>query len=58
MSRTCELCGKKAVRANYVSHSNIKVPRRQKPNLQYLTIGSKRVRACASCRRTTAKNSA
>ncbi|MFA7653682.1 MAG: 50S ribosomal protein L28 [Candidatus Magasanikbacteria bacterium] len=58
MSRTCTICGKKAIRANRVSHSNIKTPRRQKPNLQFLTINGKRLRACSTCRRTNAKKSA
>ncbi|MSU75192.1 MAG: 50S ribosomal protein L28 [Candidatus Magasanikbacteria bacterium] len=55
MSRSCDLCGKSAVRANHVSHSNIKVPRRQKPNLQLLTVSGKTLKACSSCRRTLAK---
>lgn len=56
MSRSCDLCGKKAVRANHVSHAKNKVPRRQKPNLQPLTIDGSRVQSCSSCRRTRAKN--
>lgn len=55
MSRTCELCGKSAVRANHVSHSNIKVPRRQKPNLQILDLSGVKTRACSTCRRTLRK---
>jgi ribosomal protein L28 len=55
MSRTCDLCGKKAIRANHVSHSNIKVPRRQNPNLQKLTVDGLSVKSCSSCRRTLAK---
>ncbi|MEK7680834.1 MAG: L28 family ribosomal protein [Patescibacteria group bacterium] len=55
MSRVCHFCDKKAVRANHVSHSNQKVPRRQKPNLQLIKIGKQRVRACSTCRRTMAK---
>lgn len=58
MSMSCALCGKSASRANYVSHSNIKVPRRQKPNLQLLAIAGKRVRACSTCRRTLSKKPA
>lgn len=58
MSMACALCAKKAQRANYVSHSNIKAPRRQKPNLQRLTIDGKSVRVCSSCRRTLVKQPA
>jgi len=58
MSMSCALCGKKAVRANHVSHSNIKVPRRQKPNLQLLNVGGSSVKTCSTCRRTLAKKSA
>ncbi|MBI2444333.1 MAG: 50S ribosomal protein L28 [Candidatus Magasanikbacteria bacterium] len=57
MSRICTRCGKSAVRANSVSHSNIKKPRRQKPNLQLLKIEGGRARVCSSCRRTLAKKS-
>lgn len=56
MSRTCDLCGKTAVRANNVSHSNIKVPRRQKPNLQLVTVDGKLMKLCSTCRRTAKKN--
>jgi|WetSurMetagenome_2_1015567.scaffolds.fasta_scaffold24831_5 ribosomal protein L28 len=55
MSRSCNLCGKKAVRANLVSHSNIKVPRRQKPNLQLIRVDGKSIKVCSTCRRTLAK---
>ncbi len=55
MSMSCDLCSKQAVRANHVSHSNIKVPRRQKPNLQQMTIAGKKVRVCSTCRRTLSK---
>ena len=55
MSRACYLCNKKAVRANHVSHSNRKVPRRQNPNLQLIRIEGKSVKTCSSCRRTLAK---
>lgn len=55
MSMTCAMCNKSAARANYVSHSNVKVPRRQKPNLQLLTINDKRLRVCSTCRRTVNK---
>jgi len=55
MTRMCVLCNKKAGRANHVSHSNVKKPRKQKPNLQLIKIEGKRIRACSSCRRTMVK---
>lgn len=55
MSMSCTLCTKKAQRANYVSHSNIKAVRRQKPNLQRMSIDGKSVRICSSCRRSLVK---
>jgi len=55
MSRTCFVCDKSAVRANHVSHSNRKVPRRQHPNLQLIKIEGDSVKACSSCRRTMVK---
>ncbi|MBI1306243.1 MAG: 50S ribosomal protein L28 [Bacteroidetes bacterium] len=33
MSRVCDLTGKKAMKGNHVSHSNIKTKRRFYPNL-------------------------
>ncbi|MFA5061877.1 MAG: 50S ribosomal protein L28 [Patescibacteria group bacterium] len=58
MSRSCDLCGKSSARANNVSHSNRKVPRRQNPNLQLLKISGKSIRVCSTCRRTLAKATA
>lgn len=55
MSRKCAICDKTSARANHVSHSNRKVPRRQNPNLQSVIIDGKRVRACSTCRRTLTK---
>ncbi|MFA6105397.1 MAG: bL28 family ribosomal protein [Patescibacteria group bacterium] len=55
MSMTCSICTKKAQRANYVSHSNVKAVRRQKPNLQRMNIDGKSVKICSSCRRTLVK---
>lgn len=55
MSRSCEICGKTSARANHVSHSKRRVPRRQSPNLQLLAVGKEKVKACSSCRRTASK---
>lgn len=56
MSRTCQLCEKSSARANHVSHSNRKVPRRQKPNLQSTQVKGKSMKICSTCRRTMKKN--
>jgi ribosomal protein L28 len=58
MSRSCEICNKKAVRANHVSHAKNRVPRRQKPNLQLLTVAGEKMKVCSGCRRTLAKKTA
>lgn len=55
MSKSCTVCGKTSARANHVSHSKRRVPRRQHPNLQPLLVGTKKVKACSSCRRTASK---
>ncbi len=57
MSKLCAVCGKGSARANHVSHSKRRVPRRQHPNLQPLLVeaGKPKVKACSSCRRTSAK---
>lgn len=34
MSRVCQITGKRPIRGNKVSHSNIKTPRKFLPNLQ------------------------
>jgi len=55
MSKSCDVCGKTSARANHVSHSKRRVPRRQHPNLQALLVNDKKVKACSSCRRTASK---
>ena len=57
MAVKCEICSKKSVRANHVSHSKIRVPKRQKPNLQQIKINGEAIKICSTCRRTIAKNS-
>jgi large subunit ribosomal protein L28 len=56
MAQMCDVCGKKPVVGNKVSHSNIKTKRRWQPNLQSVVLSmngvSRRVRACASCIKT------
>lgn len=56
MAFKCEICGKRPLVANNVSHSNIKTKRRQKPNLQAVRANVdgtvKRVRICTRCLRS------
>jgi large subunit ribosomal protein L28 len=56
MAKKCELCGKKPLTGNNVSHSNKKTRRRWLPNLQHVKItlnGITRYRyICTACLRT------
>ena len=58
MSRVCEVCGKKPVVGNQVSHANNKTSKVWYPNLQKIrcingkTGGVKRVKACTRCIRS------
>lgn len=53
MAKVCEICGKKPMFGNNVSHSNNKTLRRFNPNLQRVraVIGgaTKRIKVCTSC---------
>ncbi len=53
MARMCEICGKKPMAGNHVSHAHNRVPRRFLPNLQRVRAvvdGSvKRVLVCTNC---------
>jgi large subunit ribosomal protein L28 len=59
MSKQCEVCGKKPMSGNNVSHSKRRTRRRWLPNLvnAKLTISgvSKKFRLCASCLKTHMK---
>lgn len=58
MSRICEVCGKKPVVGNNVSHANNRTKRIWYPNLQKLrckdskTGALKRVKVCTRCLRS------
>ena len=56
MAFQCDICAKKRLVGNRVSHSNIKTKRTQEPNLQRvkaLINGTpRRVRACTRCLRS------
>jgi large subunit ribosomal protein L28 len=56
MARVCEVCGKKPMAGNYVSHAHNRVPRRFLPNLQKVRAnvdGSvRRITVCTNCIKT------
>lgn len=53
MAKVCEMCGKKPVTGNNVSHSHHKTKRRWLPNLQRVRAVidgvTKRVKVCTNC---------
>jgi len=53
MAMVCEICGKKPMSGNHVSHAHNKNKRRFLPNLQRIRVqtadGVKRMRVCTSC---------
>ncbi|MBO8131069.1 MAG: 50S ribosomal protein L28 [Candidatus Marinimicrobia bacterium] len=54
MSKVCEVCGKKPLFGNNVSHANNKTKRVWNPNLQRIRVKLpdgqvKRIKICASC---------
>ena len=53
MANICEICGKKPVFGNNVSHAHNKTKRRFMPNLQRIRVetpgGIKRIKVCTSC---------
>jgi large subunit ribosomal protein L28 len=53
MSKTCEICGKRAKSGNKISHSHRKSRRVWKPNIQKLTVEIdgkvKKVNICTTC---------
>ncbi|MBN2780761.1 MAG: 50S ribosomal protein L28 [Candidatus Marinimicrobia bacterium] len=53
MAKVCEICGKKPVYGNNVSHANNKTRRRWEPNLQRVRVrvdgNVKRMKVCTDC---------
>jgi len=53
MARICEICGKKPIVGNNVSHSHHKTRRRWLPNLQRVQAmihgTKKRIKVCTNC---------
>ncbi len=59
MSRMCEICGKKPVSGNNVSHAHNKTRRRWLPNLKTVRVAAdggnaKRMTVCTRCIRSGA----
>jgi large subunit ribosomal protein L28 len=59
MARVCEICGKKTVFGNNISHAHNVTPRPFRPNLQRVRVriaggGSRRTRVCTRCLRSGA----
>jgi large subunit ribosomal protein L28 len=56
MAYQCDICSKKRLVGNNVSHSNIKTKTRQQPNLQTVRAkvggGNRRIRVCTRCLRS------
>jgi len=53
MAKVCEICGKKPISGNNVSHSHHKTRRRWLPNLQRVRAmiegTKKRIKVCTNC---------
>ncbi|MEA1986880.1 MAG: 50S ribosomal protein L28 [Candidatus Marinimicrobia bacterium] len=53
MSKICEVCGKKPIFGNNVSHANNRTRRRWNPNLQKIKVNMngtiKRIKVCTDC---------
>ena len=53
MAKICEICGKKPIVGNNVSHSHHKTRRRWLPNLQRVRVmidgTKKRIKVCTNC---------
>ena len=56
MAQVCEVCGKRPVTGNSVSHAHNKTKRRFKPNLQRVRADvqgtTRRIRVCTRCIRS------
>ncbi|HAV23046.1 MAG TPA: 50S ribosomal protein L28 [Bacteroidetes bacterium] len=53
MARVCDICGKKPMAGNHVSHAHNRAPRRFLPNLQKVRAmvegNVKRIQVCTNC---------
>jgi len=59
MAKRCDICGKRPLSGNNVSHSKVRTRRRFMPNLQPARVAVNgrlvRVTACTRCIRTASK---
>lgn len=59
MAKRCEICGKRPMTGNNVSHSKVHTKRRFMPNLHAATLTvdgrAVKVKACTRCIRTQSK---
>ena len=56
MSRTCQVCGRGTRASQSRSHSNVATKRKQFINVQKKTIDGEKIKICAKCIKTIAKN--
>ncbi|MDF1498249.1 MAG: L28 family ribosomal protein [Patescibacteria group bacterium] len=56
MSRTCQVCGRGTKASQSRSHSNIATKTKQYINIQTKKIDGDKVKVCAKCIKTAAKN--
>jgi len=56
MAKKCDICGRGSTKGASRSHSNIKTTRRLNINLQTKRIKGKKMKVCARCIKTLAKN--
>ncbi len=53
MSKVCQICGKHAVAGRSISHSQRKVNRKFKPNIQHVTVVQdghrQKMNVCTTC---------
>ena len=53
MAKVCEICGKRPMTGNYISHAHNVTKRRFKPNLQRVRAasggGTKTIMVCTAC---------
>lgn len=56
MSKTCQVCGRGTRSSQSRSHSNIATKRTQKINVQTKMIEGEKIKVCAKCIKTSAKN--
>jgi len=56
MSRTCQVCGRGTRASQSRSHSNVATKRKQFINVQKKVVDGEKIKICAKCIKTMAKN--